>query len=196
MYPGATLAEYNASGGAGLSTPGSSATVGIGSQNYAVNYKGSWGSPHPNDNLQWLAMYACQILEDDSSNPSPWLRWGPAFDGLHSMLGFETTASDNGVGFMTDFPRNILGVTVPVFGTWVAPQTIVQGWLNAAIANQMGTPAAMGPIHNLDFFGITIGISDYGDHYWGKGTVGPNISQPQIDGWWYIQGTDALQEFP
>ena len=197
MYPGATLAEYNSTGGGYLSTPGSGTTVQIGNQNFAVNYNGSWGAPHPNDNLQWLAMYACQILEDDSSNPSPWLRWGPAFNGLHSLLGFETTASDAGVGFMADFPADILGITVPLLGTVYPAQTIVQGWLNSALANQMGTPAAMGPIFNVDILGITFGICDYGDFYWGKGTgVGPTIPQSQINGWWYIQGTDALQEFP
>jgi hypothetical protein len=190
MYPGATLADYNSAGGSVLSMPGSTTTVQIGSQNYEVNYNGSWGNPNPNDQLQWLVMYACQILEDDSSNPSPWLRWGPAFNGLHSLLGFETTVSDNGVGFMTDFPANILGNSVPV-------QTIVQGWLSSAIANQMGTPAAMGPIQNVQFLGATVGISDYPDYYWGKGDgVCPNIPKSQIDGWWYIQGTDAWQEFP
>jgi hypothetical protein len=82
MYPGATLADYNSGGGADLSAPGTTSDVQIGSQSYTVNYNGSWGAPHPNDNLQWLAMYACQILEDDTANPSPWLRWGPAFNGL------------------------------------------------------------------------------------------------------------------
>lgn len=189
MYPGATPADYNTAGGAQLVAPGSTGDVQIGSQSYTVNYNGSWGNPNPNDQLQWLAMYACQVLEDDSSNPNPWDRWGPAFNGLHSLLGFETTASDNGVGFMTDFPVNILGTTS-------SPQTIVQGWLNAAISNQMGTPAAMGPLHNVRFLDFTIGISNYGDYYWGKGSVGPNIPQSDINGWWYIQGTDAEQEFP
>jgi len=196
MYPGATLADYNSSGGADLSAPGSGTTVDIGNQSYDINYNGSWGAPNPGDNLQWLAMYACDILEDDSGNPAPWLRWGPAFNGLHSLLGFETTASDAGVGFMTDFPTNILGITIPLFGMIYPSQTVVQGWLNAAIANNMGTPAAMGPIWNIEIGEITIGICDYNDYYWGKGEVGPNISQSLINGWWYIQGTNALQEFP
>jgi hypothetical protein len=170
--------------------------VQIGSQNYAVDYSGSWGAPKPNDNLQWLAMYACEILEQDAANPAPWQRWGPAFDGLHSLLGFETTASDNGVGFMTNFPENILGITLPLLGMVFPAQTLVEGWLNAAIANQMGTPAAMGPTFNLSIEGFTFGISDYGDSYWGKGGVGPNIPKSLINGWWYIQGTDSLQEFP
>jgi Family of unknown function (DUF6345) len=196
MYPGATLADYNASSGATVSAPGLGTTVNIGNQSYDINYNGSWGAPNPDDNLQWLAMYACQILEDDSSNPAPWLRWGPAFNGLHSLLGFETEASDAGVGFMSDFPANILGITIPLFGMVSQPQTVVQGWLSAAIANQMGTPAAIGPIWNIAVDGFTIGICDYSDYYWGKGGVGPNISQSLINGWWYIQGTDAIQEFP
>jgi Family of unknown function (DUF6345) len=189
MYPGATPADYNTGTGGSLAAPGSSGDVQIGSQSYTVNYNGSWGAPNPNDQLQWLAMYACQVLEDDDSNPNPWDRWGPAFNGLHSLLGFETEASDNGVGFMTDFPGNILGATG-------SPQTVVQGWLNAAISNQMGTPAAMGPIRNIRLGRFTFGIFNYDDYYWGKGSVGPNITQSEIDGWWYIQGTDAIQEFP
>jgi hypothetical protein len=201
MYPGATLSDYNSSSGASLSTPGSGATVQIGSQNYAVNYNGSWGASNPNANLQWLAMYACQILEDDSSNPDPWQRWGPAVNGLHSLMGFETEASDAGVGFMSDFPANILGyISISIFADTIyipqPAQTVVQGWLNAALANQMGTPAAMGPIYNVDIEGMILSICDYPDYYWGKGTVGPNIPQSLINGWWYIQGTDAMQEFP
>jgi hypothetical protein len=193
MYSGATVADYNTGGGAGLSAPGTGGDVYVGGQSYTVNYNGSWGAPHPNDNLQWLAMYACQILEDDAANPAPWDRWGPAFNGLHSLLGFETEASDAGIGFMSDFPANILGyVSVSIFGTTLylpsPPTTIVQGWLNAAITNQMGTPAAMGPINGS--------ICDYWDFYWGKGSVGPNIPQSEITGWWYIQGTGPMQDFP
>ena len=95
--------------------------------------------------------------------------------------------------------RTVLGRLPPrvlAFGTLYPAQTIVQGWLNAAIANQMGTPAAMGPILNLDIDGVSFAICDYPDYYWGKGTVGPNIPQSLINGWWYIQGTDAVQEFP
>jgi hypothetical protein len=43
MYPGATLADYNSSGGSFLYAPGSSAPVQIGSQSYDVSYNGSWG---------------------------------------------------------------------------------------------------------------------------------------------------------
>jgi Family of unknown function (DUF6345) len=192
MYPGATPADYNTGGGGGLSTPGSG-DVQIGGQSYTVAYNGGWGAPHEGDSLQWLAMYACQILNDDGHNPPPWQRWGPAFNGLHSMLGFASDASDAGVGFMSDFPAAILGLD---FIIDIPPQTIVQGWLNSAMGNNMGTPAAMGPVVTREADGQTIVFCDYGDYYWGKGAVGLTIPQSLINGWWYIQGTDAVQDFP
>jgi hypothetical protein len=195
MYPGATKDDYNTGSGGAVNSPGSGfETVYIGSQGYSVNYNGSWGAPHPHDNLQWLVMYACQVLENDSGSADPWDQWGPAFNGLHSLLGFETNASDNGVGFMTDFPQSMLGLDIPLFG--LPAHTVVQAWLSSALANNMGTPAALGSIMDIDILDITFGISDYGDYYWGKGAVGPTIPRSAISGWWYIQGTDAVQEFP
>jgi hypothetical protein len=191
MYPGAAPADYNSPGGAYVWAPTYATTVQIGSQGYDVAYAGAWGAPHPNDQLQWLPMYACNLLENDANAPSPWLRWGPAFNGLHSLLAFHTEALDSH-SFVSDFPLGFLGL--PLFG--LEPQTIVQAWLNAANATDIGTPAAMGPIVNVDVLGITLGISDYADHYWGKGTVGPTIPQALINGWWYIKGTDAVQTFP
>jgi hypothetical protein len=193
MYPGAAPANYNTSAGASVWAPTHATTVQIGSQGYNVPYAGNWGAPHPNDKLQWLAMYACNLLQNDAAAPSPWLRWGPAFNGLHSLLAFHTEAADSN-DFCFNWPLGFLGFSLPFID--LQPQTIVQAWLNAANAANIGTPAAMGPIMNIDFLGITVGISDYADHDWGKGTVGPTIPQGQINGWWYIKGTDALQTFP
>lgn len=190
MYPGATPADYNTSSGGSLWAPINGVDVQIGSQSYTVNYNGSWGAPNANDNLQWLVGYTCELLAQDSSSGNPWDRWGPAFNGLHSLLAFTTIAWDNnGTNFMLDFPANILGATS-------SPQTIVQGWLNSAISNQIGTPAAIGPILNVRLPLGTFAICDYYDNYWGKGSVGPNIDRRHINGWWFIQGTDAVQDFP
>ena len=98
------------------------------------------------------------------------------------MLAFHTEALDSN-SFVSDFSLGFLG-----FPLFFEPQTIVQAWLNAANATNIGTPAAMGPIVNIDVLGITLGISDYADYYWGKGTVGPTIPQELINGWWYIKG--------
>lgn len=190
MYPGATPAQYNSPAGGTVLAPNSSITVEIGSQQYNVPFAGSWGAPHPNDQLQWLPMYACSLLELASS---PWLSWGQAFNGLHSVLAFDTEAGDSHP-FVSDFVVGFLGFPIPLAG--IEPLTIVQAWLNAANATDIGTPAAMGPINNVDVRGITLGVSDYADYYWGKGAVGPTIPRNMIDGWWYIMGTDAVQTFP
>ena len=180
MFPGAAPSDYNTAAGATVWAPTHTTTVQIGSQGYNVPYAGAWGAPHPNDRLQWLAMYACNLLESDASAPSPWLRWGPAFNGLHSLLAFHTEALDSN-SFCFDFPLGFLGFL------FLPPQTIVQSWLNAANAAGIGTPAAMGPIFNIDVLGITFGVSNYGDYYWGKGSVGPTIPRQLINGWWYIK---------
>jgi hypothetical protein len=192
MYPGATLADYNNYiNGAELFAP--SYPEGIEQVNghyYQVNEVASWGSIGPNDSLDWLCMYACQTLTNDVSEPPPWQRWGPAFNGLHSMIGFFTTASDAGVGFAGDFPGNMLGAGGH------SPQTVVQSWINAALSDHMGTPAAMGPIYNIKVQGFDFPFYDYGDHYWGKGSVGLTIPPSLVNGWWYVKGTDSVQFFP
>ena len=126
MYPGAAPAQYNTSAGAYVVAPNSSITVEIGSQNYDVPFAGSWGAPYPNDQLQWLPMYACNLLENDASASSPWLSWGLAFNGLHSVLAFDTEAADSNP-FVSDFVLGFLGFQI-LFITF-EPQTIVQSWL-------------------------------------------------------------------
>ena len=184
MFPGAAPSDYNTGSGASVWSPTHATTVQIGSQGYNVPYAGAWGGPHPQDRLQWLAMYACNLLESDSSAPAPWARWGPAFDGLHSLMAFHTEAGDSN-DFCFDFPLDFLGLSVFVFT--IPPKTIVQSWLSSAQAADIGTPAAMGPITDIDFLGQRLGIWNYGDYYWGKGPVGPTIPKSQINGWWYIK---------
>jgi hypothetical protein len=184
MFPGATPAQYNTSAGGTVLAPNSSVTVEIGSQNYDIPYAGSWGKPYPNDRLQWLPMYACNLLENDKKASSPWLSWGQAFNGLHSVLAFDTEAGDSNP-FVTDFALGFLGFEI--LGLNFGAQTVVQSWISAANATDIGTPAAMGPMTNIDM-GVTLGVCDYGDYYWGRGPVGPTIPRSMIHGWWYIKG--------
>jgi Family of unknown function (DUF6345) len=193
MYPGATPSDYNTAAGAWLWAPTNTNTVGIGSQSYAVPYVGNWGAPHPNDQLQWLAMYACNFLESDESAPAPWNRWGPAFNGLHSLLAFETEAGDDN-DFCSNFPLYFLGFDFAGI-VLIPPVTVVQAWMSAANAASIGSPAAMGPIRNITRRGVHFAVSD-GDYYWGRGPVGPTIPRSEINGWWYIQGTGAVQTIP
>jgi hypothetical protein len=193
MYPGAPPSDYNTSAGAWLADPVTTNTIGIGSQSYAVPYVGNWGAPHPNDQLQWLAMYACNFLENDENAPEPWNRWGPAFNGLHSLMAFETEAWDNN-DFCSNFPLNFLGFDFVIAS--IPPMTVVQAWMSAANAANIGSPAAMGPIQNINIGDAQIAICDYADYYWGRGPVGPTIPRSEINGWWYIQGTAGVETIP
>jgi hypothetical protein len=131
----------------------------------------SWG----NNDEEWLALLSCEVLEFNSGGLNVWQRWGPNFDGLHTLLGFSSLAYA-GTGFPFSFAANMLNWPFNPFAT---QQTIVQAWFNAAHSRGTGTPAAMGPIGPG-------GAWDYYDYFWGKGPVGPTIRASQIYGWWYL----------
>jgi hypothetical protein len=151
------------------------------------NFIGSWRNSGPtvNDRLYWLCLESCHVLDKyDPNGNNAGKRWGPAFNGLHILAGFDGEASV-GNGFPQEFAYRILGKaqakpTIP-------PQTIVQAWLGAAAAQGTGKGAALGP-----FFFTQIGSTpylffDYYDHYWGKGTVGPSLPRGLINGGWYVR---------
>jgi autotransporter-associated beta strand protein len=158
------------------------------------NYLGSWRNSGPtvNDNLYWLCLLSCLVLQEYYDDPGThqhdgaWTRWGPAFNGLHILTGFHTEAKP-GTGFPKQFADNMLNSALPIQKAWFA----------AAGAAGAGTPAAMGPIYWWGPYGSgdPIGscpIMDIDDHYWGKGDVGPTIPKSQINGWWYIKGTGSV----
>ena len=148
--------------------------------NYNVpNYIASWrnGGPTVNDNLFWLSLLSCEVLQEyDGSTPpaGAWTRWGPAFNCLHILTGFDSNAGA-GTGFPFQYAANML----------VGKSTIVESWLSAAHTKGTGTAAAMGPI------GPSL-IWDFNDHYWGMGPVGASIPANEIRGWWYIKWPWAL----
>jgi len=114
-------------------------------------------------------------------------RWGPAFDGLHMMLGFASDACAYGItgiggdSFETVFIKAMADQLRP---GW--PQTIQQAWFFAAQhtgplfnSGGVGQPAFLGPI------GIG-GAWDFNDFWWGMGSVGQTIRSPNIRGWFYL----------
>jgi hypothetical protein len=187
MYPGANRNDYNTGSGSSISRPQAHvSTVFVDGSNYDIDYTQSWGTlGGANDRLDWFCLYACQTLENLSTDDAPpWVRWGPAFNGLHSMLGFFTPASDNGIQFVQDFPRLMFG------GSGQAPATIVTAWMNAALNDDMGQPAAMGPMYTPPNDG-NIGVTDYYDVYWGQGPPnGPDITPQETTDFWYVTATD------
>jgi len=133
----------------------------------------------PKASLYWLCLLSGKVLAYPYSDPAtfqkdgPWKRWGPAFNGLHILTGFQTEVV-GGTGFPKRFAYDMCNGL-----------TIQQAWFAAAAACGAGTPAAMGPMC-LSSSGW---VSDLHDNYWGAGTVGPTIPKKQIKGWWYLQET-------
>jgi Family of unknown function (DUF6345) len=147
-----------------------------------VDYDNAWGAIGKNHNLDWLCMYACNTLTNTMNiqvGSPPWKRWGPAFNGLHAMFGFFSPASDLEIGLCVDFPGDMLGINTK-------PEFIVEAWVDAAISDDVGVPAAMGPIGPG-------GVNDFTDFYWGRGDgVGPSIPNSLITGWWYVIGSTVV----
>ncbi len=134
---------------------------------------GDWGDK----NLEWLALYSCQVLEADWSGMSRFDRWKQEFDGLHLLLGFETNASVSSY-FTGKFAKYMLQDN----------KTIRQAWFDAIADHQPS-----------DRVGVVMGVFgpaspgsrpvwNYSDHYWGKGSVGPDIRGRQISGYWSVSG--------
>ncbi|HEV2435847.1 MAG TPA: DUF6345 domain-containing protein [Verrucomicrobiae bacterium] len=139
---------------------------------------------------EWMALLSCQVLAQ-ADDPKPdflaFQRWGPAFNGMHSMLGFETDAwsdSITGVGgdsFETVFIKGMAATKWPL--------TIQQAWFHAALTTGplfqgggVGEPACLGPIAGG-------GAWDEDDFWWGIGSVGPTIRANNIKGWFYLHQT-------
>lgn len=151
--------------GNGFSFPGSHTD---GFLNYTDAY---WG----NYDLEWLGIAACGPLQ--SGSPDWWQRWGPAFGGLHLLLGYQTTSYDaTGEGFA--FANGQLG---PFW--WGSPMTVLQSWVQMAISNQPSSVywAVMGVIGSG-------GVSNYNDYFWGRGPTGPDIQPSNIVAYWKVSG--------
>ncbi len=134
---------------------------------------GDWGDK----NLEWLALYSCQVLEEDWGGMNRFDRWKQEFDGLHLLLGFETNARVSN-DFTGKFAHNMLDEN----------KTVRQAWFDAIADHQPS-----------DRVGVVMGVIglhpwtsawvwNYSDHYWGKGSVGPDIRDSQIRGYWTVTG--------
>ncbi|HVN59981.1 MAG TPA: DUF6345 domain-containing protein [Gaiellaceae bacterium] len=132
--------------------------------------------------LEWLGIAACGPLQAvDGAGRTWYQRWGPAFQGLHLLMGYATTSFDNTVEG-PNFARYILGI--PGLG-WLGfgPITVRQAWAQMAMDAQPSsvTWAEMG------VFGSG-GMSDWNDYFWGRGPTGPDIPQSSITGYWRLSG--------
>jgi len=143
-------------------------------QIYYTDAAGAWGDI----DLEWLALLSCQVLKDDWNGKRWWQRWGPSFDGLHLLLGFETNAHDWPAfgGTFADWMlgRHIGPITLPgmpVRASWFLAKSEQQPAADIAVAIGVIGPASS---------------SNYNDYFWGKGTVGPDIRGSNIRGYWRV----------
>jgi hypothetical protein len=121
--------------------------------------------------LEWLVVAACGPLQLDSGGRRWWQRWSPAFQGLHLFMGYQTVTFDNELEGTVLASRTLEG--------W----TVRQAWIQAAMETQGASEiwAVMGVIG-------PDGWSNWNDHVWGRGSVGPDIRGSNIRGYWITWG--------
>ena len=121
----------------------------------AKNTEISWGDRE----LEWIVLDACNILEANGV----FNRWGwSVFRGLHYILSFHTTTSDEA------HRGRILAQYLN------AGWSIRDAWIRAAQDTESSSTwwaylRADGP-----------GTNTFNDHWWGKGFVSPDPSNPNL----------------
>lgn len=129
---------------------------------------GDWGD----NDLEWLALYSCQVLRDEFGGESYFDRWLDEFDGLHLLLGFHTNAYVR-QNFSSKFASNMVDHNMAVRSAWLKASDDTQP--NGVVTRVMGV------------FGT--GTSSIYDHFWGHGSVSPDLRGNAISGWWSITRT-------
>lgn len=135
-----------------------------------ISANGDWGD----SDLEFLALLSCQVLKQTHDGLSWASRWGPNFDGLHLLLGFQTNAWD-----WDDFGKRFAQYQLGRDGRPTLP--VRSAWHQAALEEQpSGTQSVvMGVMGNGS-------ISNYNDYFWGQGSVGPDVREPDITGYWRL----------
>jgi hypothetical protein len=123
--------------------------------------------------LEWLAIAACGPLEH-GPYPDDWtFRWPRVFKGLHLLCGYDNESFDN-----SDEGRKWADYML-------RGNTVAQAWLQTGIEVQWGAALRVGVLGVAD----ETGACNVNDHYWGKGTVGPDILRV-IYSWGYSVPVD------
>jgi Family of unknown function (DUF6345) len=136
-----------------------------------------WG----NGDLEWMQLESCQVLRDTNGRADYFARWDEVFAGLHLLNGFDTNAycisGGTGARFAGYlFPQKFLWWTLrPAY-------TVAQAW--ATMANDL-EPAG---VRWRSISPMKGSISNLGDHFWGQGSVGPDITPAQRTGFIAISG--------
>ena len=142
---------------------------------FLANTDARWG----NGDVEWMSLFTCLVLAEESGGQRWWQRWGPAFDGLHQINSFHTVSyhsASHGGTYANYLLRN-------PFLWWNKPMSVRTAWAQASIDDQPSSVvwASMGAIGP----GGSVNLNDY---FWGKGAVGADIPASAVTGYWYISG--------
>ncbi len=116
--------------------------------------------------LEWIALDACDVLARDGVFD----RWGwPVFHGLHLILGFDTTTSDE--------PDRGRLLAQYLNAGW----TVREAWIRACQDTE-GDETRWAYLR-----ADSAGTDTYHDHWWGKGSVSADPDEPTV--LYYSRGT-------
>ncbi|MET9231029.1 DUF6345 domain-containing protein [Lentzea sp. NPDC003310] len=134
-----------------------------------ANTEARWG----NNDVEWMSLFTCLILEDTTGGQNWAQRWGQAFRGLHQINSF-TTVSYNSANHGGKFAHYM----------WRSgPMKVRSAWAQASIDTQ---PASVRWATMGVYLPSSGGLGNFDDYFWGKGSVGPDYAST---GWfWRISG--------
>lgn len=130
---------------------------------------GDWGDK----DLEWLALYSCQVMGKGGDGQEPFRNWKQEFDGLHLLLGFHTNARVSNQ-FSGKFASNMLSSNT----------TVRYAWFDAIDDHQPNDREGV----IMGVFRASDNAWNYNDHFHGKGSVGPDIRGSNIGLGWYVTG--------
>lgn len=170
---------------------------GSGPQNGSLTYwEAAKGKAWGNRDLEYQVWLSCQVLEEVYDGKEWWERWGPTFNGLHLICGFQTNASTGTHKQLKYFAQNIYN----------SKKTVRKAWFDAADSDQPdGTQAVvMGPLMNAgnnpnyqksQYAAInssTNGVlrAHWNDVAWNlAGPTKKDLSRENVVGWWRVVHT-------
>ncbi|SFR26542.1 hypothetical protein SAMN04488564_11032 [Lentzea waywayandensis] len=143
--------------------------------NKLANTDARWGQ----NDVEWMSLFTCLILEDSTGGQTWAQRWGQSFRGLHQINSF-TTISYNSANHGGKFGHYMWRSP---FLWWNNPMKVRDAWAQASIDTQPASVrwATMGPVTSSG------GLGNFNDFFWGKGTgVGPDYASTGL--FWRISG--------
>jgi hypothetical protein len=112
--------------------------------------------------LEWLFIAACGPLQEGAPPTAWWQQWGPAFRGLHLLCGYGNDSRD-----VSDEGSKLANYLL-------AGRTVAQSWMLTGMEAQwdVGLFVSVMAVHDAR------AVCNMNDHFWGKGSVGPDILVP------------------